>query len=182
VRLIRSFPATVPAGRAYVVDQIERHLMSDYDYRWLGDVDDDVLLLEWDVAVGAVELEAFASAVAGEPKRVRVAPYRLHESLSGRQYFFHPLWAHRRYENGERNTRFIVPGDATCHLFGFGMIYLPRHLIRGFLDWRPDKAFGDTEFSGWHYKFNADDREVPVDWDMHVVHLHYKLANLKGLS
>jgi hypothetical protein len=182
MKLIRSFPATIPAGRAYVVDDMPRHLMHDYDYRWLGDVDDDVLLLEWDIAVGAEELEAFVAAVAAEPKRVRVAPYRIHESLTGKTYHCHPLWAHRRYLNQDRNTRFIVgPEDETCHLFGFGMTYLPRHLIRGFMAWRPGLPFGDTEFSGWHYMFNRDDREVVVDWSVHVVHLHYKLSMVRGL-
>lgn len=175
MRMLRSWPAQIPEGRAHVVDGIERLIMSGYDYRLLDDIDDDILLLEWDIAVGLGQLETFVSRCETEPGRVRVAPYLIYQSLSGHTYPFHPLWAHRRYEGTPEtgHTRTITPHDTTCHLFGFGMVYLPRRYVRGFLDFW-DGHFDDAAFAGWHYR-NADEPEVPIDWDVPTVHLHYRL-------
>jgi hypothetical protein len=152
--------------------------MTGYDYRVLADVEDDVLLLEWDIAIGKTELEAFIARVQAAPSQVLVAPYRIYQSLSGKAYPFHPLWAHRRYEGTPETgrTRFVTEADSTCHLFGFGMVYLPRLLVVAFLEaW--GGHFDDSAFSGWHYR-NAPDPEVPICWEVRPVHLHYKFDDL----
>ncbi|MFG2699537.1 hypothetical protein [Streptomyces sp. NPDC048386] len=171
MRLLRSWPAQVPAGRAYVHDDIERLVIDNYDYRVLGDFDDDVLLLEWDIAVGKEDLAAFAARARLAAERVLVAPYRLYHYASDRDRAT-PLWAHRRYEGDPQTGQLIHvrEGDPTCHLWGLGMTYLPRDVIRQFLDAWPG-TLSDGALSGWHYQHIA--REVPITWDIRPVHLHY---------
>ena len=175
MRLVRSWPAVIPAGRAYVQDDIDKLVMEGHDYRILAGLDDDIVLLEWDIAVGKCELERFISRCETDPTQVRVAPYLIYQAFSGRSYPFHPLWAHRRYEGTPEtgSTRTITEHDKTCHLFGFGLVYLPRVYVRQFLDFWAGH-FDDAAFSGWHYR-NAPDPEVPIDWDVPTVHLHYPL-------
>jgi hypothetical protein len=72
------------------------------------------------------------------------------------------------------------PDDTYCHMFGFGLIYLPRDMIRAFVDqMAPNTMFGDTQFSRWHMK-HARHRDVPIDWDCHAIHLHYKTPEVPG--
>src|SRR6266705_1341970 len=80
MRLIRSWPAKPPAGRACVQDGMERLVMDGYDYRCIEAIDDDVLLLEWDIAIGEHELVRFAERARQAPDRVLVAPYPLYRS------------------------------------------------------------------------------------------------------
>lgn len=178
MRLLRSWPAAEPPGRACVRDSIPRLVISDHEYRPLGDVDDDVLLLEWDIAVGREDLAEFAARAAVTPGRVLVAPYRLYCFSSGRDRP-RPVWAHRRYE-GDPQTgtlRQAGPDDPSAHLWGLGMTYLPREVIHGFLtDW-PGRV-DDVSLSGWHYNHVA--REVPITWDIRPVHLHYRVPDMPG--
>jgi hypothetical protein len=172
MRILRSWPATVPAGRAHVVDNIERLVMDGYDYRVLGDVNDDVLLLEWDIAVGLEDLERFAAAATEDPGRVLVAPYRLYSYASGRPHL--GRWAHRRYEGDPAtgHLRHVDENDTACHLFGLGMTYLPRDITQAFLAaW--DGRVCDVSLSGWHYRNITP--EVPIAWDVRPVHLHYDI-------
>jgi hypothetical protein len=180
VRLLRSWPAVVPPGRAHVVDGVERLVMTDYDYRVLADVDDDVLLLEWDIAVAREDLAVFAARAAAEPDRVLVAPYRLYISgREGERELPAPVWTHRRFTS-PHSMRFVTPADPTCHLFGLGMVYLPRPLVLGFLDFlagmSAERTFDDGTFSQWHY--SRVRRDVPVVWDASPVHLHYPTVTL----
>lgn len=167
---MRSWPSRPPAGRARVEDSIERLVIDGYDYRPLGDVGDDVLLLEWDIAVGRDELARFAARAAADPGRVIVAPYPIYRSTIGLHDIPQPVWPFRRYLDGEQATRFVAPGDSHCHLFALGMAYLPQSVVRGFLDDWPGH-FSDVSFSGWHYR-NVE-REVPIAWDCPAVHLNY---------
>jgi hypothetical protein len=82
MKLVRSWPAVIPEGRFYVVDDIPKFIMGDegerqFDYRGLVDLDDDVVLIEWDIAIGAEQLALFMARAKDEPDRVRVAPYYL---------------------------------------------------------------------------------------------------------
>lgn len=184
MQLLRSWPAVIPpAGahgpvRAHVVDGIERLVMSDFDYRVLADVDDDVLLIEWDLAVSREDLEVMIDRCRQDPDRVRVAPYRLYMSQSGRPHPQGSLWAHRRYQGDPQTgtSRFVLEGEPTCHLFGLGLTYLPRWVIPAMRrDW--DDYINDTNISAWHYR-HAPDPEVPIDWDVRPVHLHYHLPEM----
>lgn len=175
MRLIRSWPERVPEGRARVEDGLERLINDNYDYRVLGDVGDDVLLLEWDIAVGRDELVRFAKRAQENPDRVIVAPYPIYRSTIGLHDLGEFVWPMRRYNPGEQSARFVQPGDTHCHLFALGMTYLPAAVVKRFLaDY--DGHFSDVSFSGWHYR-NVE-REVPIAWDCAAVHLNYTIPEL----
>jgi len=173
VRLIRSWPLHVPDGRHYVVDDIERLVIDNCDYNTLGDIDDDVLLLEWDIAVSREDLVTFAAQAQADPSRVLVGPYRIYYPTLPE-----PIWAHRHWGGepkgmvGPVGTEPVSTGDPHCNLFGLGMIYLPRKAIRGFLRTKFANHFGDLEFSMYHYANLSQD--VPICWDVRPVHLHYR--------
>lgn len=175
MKLVRSWPAVIPEGRSYVVDDIPKFLMGDdgerqFDYRGLVDLDDDVVLIEWDIAVGGEQLATFMGRAAAEPDRVRVAPYLLYRRGT-RQPKCVPFYVHRIRYDAVR--RWAQPGDTHCQYFGFGLIYLPAELIQKFVaQMNPRSHFGDTEFSRWHM-LNVS-RDVPIDWDCHAVHLHFE--------
>lgn len=176
---LRSFPLEVPAGRAYVEDGLHRHLMHDYDYSGLAKYDSDLLLIEWDVAASLEMLEAFAVRASLRPNRVLVAPYRL--AQPGRR----SVWAHRYYDDFNGAESWITgPADYTCDLFGLGLVYLPRLLVRQFCQapaperGRPvavlpghytDRRFTDQTFSMWHHKTIG---RASIDWSTVPVHLH----------
>lgn len=176
MKLVRSWPAEIPEGRSYVVDDIDRFVMGrdgdrQFDYRHLVEYDDDIVLIEWDIAVGGEQLERFMARAKAEPNRVRVAPYLLYRGgRDGRPQV--PFYCHRIRDPGTRSW-VRGPQDLECHMFGFGLIYLPADLIRRFVaQMQPGSHFGDTEFSRWHMR-NVKPNGVPIDWDCHAVHLHY---------
>jgi hypothetical protein len=174
LRLLRSWPQSIPENRAHVVDDIERLVIDHHDYARLGDVDEDLILIEWDVAVGQEDLLTFAARAAESPNRVLVAPYRIYADVYGLPA---DVWAHRAWDGN--GLGMVIPYGAkpvetnapTCNLFGLGLVYLPRDLVRRFLPGHPPGHFGDTEFSMWHYERVAKD--VPIAWDVRPVHLHY---------
>lgn len=175
MKLIRSWPERVPEGRARVEDSIERLINSDYDYRCLGDVGDDVLLLEWDIAVGRDELVRFAKRAQENPDQVLVAPYPIYRSTIGLHDIEKPVWPMRRYTANEQSMRFAQPSDTHCHIFALGMTYLPAAIVQKFLADYPGH-FSDVSFSGWHYRNIT--KEVPIAWDCPAVHLNYSLPEL----
>lgn len=148
-----------------MVDAIPRLVMQDFDYKVLSLVDDDVLLIEWDLAVSREHLQSFAKKASEQPDRILVAPYLLYNPHG-------TVWAHRRY-TALGQKRYVVEGEPTCHQFGLGLTYLPRELVRAFLDDYPG-PFTDSTFSGWHYR-NAPNPEVEIDWSCRPIHLHYEL-------
>lgn len=170
MKLIRSWPKEIPEGRSYVMDDIPRLVMSDFDYRCLIDVDDDVVLIEWDIAVGGEQLRTFMERALETPEKVRVAPYLLYRGgrRGGPQV---PYYVHRVVQQSVK--RWARPEDTHCQMFGFGLTYLPAHFVRGFVDHlRPQNQFNDSTFSRWHM-LTAPNRNVPIDWDCHAIHLHY---------
>lgn len=176
MKAVRSWPDAVPPGRNYVVDNLPRLVMRDYSYRVLGDLDDDVLLIEWDLAIGREDFEHFVDLARAEPGRVLVAPYRIYQTTTGDDLFPQPFWVHRRYTDGtEQAMRFVTPDDATCHLWGLGLVYLPRQVISGFLSSWPGHA-SDASISGWHHR-NVE-QETRIAWDVRPVHLHYPIERI----
>ena len=187
MKLVRSWPETIPPDRSYIVDDIPKFIMGkdgdrQYDYRYLLDLNDDVVLIEWDIAVGAEHLAAFMARAKAEPDRVRVAPYVLYRRAS-RQGPAHrrssapirgqiPFYVHRLRSHKER-CWVRGPQDTHCQMFGFGLVYLPQKLLQAFVDQMdPASHFGDSEFSRWHMR-NVSPPDVPIDWDIPLVHLHY---------
>lgn len=181
MRLLRSWPRTIPEGRAYVVDEVERLVIDNHHYGPLLDVDDDVLLLEWDIAVGQEDLYGFADTARQDPGRVLVAPYLIYADA---YQLPADIWAHRAWDGTGLGTinpvgaRPVETGAAFCNLFGLGMVYLPRPIIRQFFVGRYSAHFGDTEFSMWHYQHVA--KQVPIAWDVRPVHLNYRNLTIEG--
>jgi hypothetical protein len=170
VKLVRSWPAgKLPVGRHHVVDTVERLEISNHDYRALAGCG-DVVLLEWDIAVGREELVRFAQLAGRDRGRVLVAPYRLYRTTR------RPMWVHRRWDGRDlASARPIDAGDPWCHLFGLGMIYLPGELVDAFVTSGWSRKFGDVEFSTWHYRHVAE--RVPVTWEAWPVHVNYRLPH-----
>ena len=184
MRWLRSFPASPPAGRAYVQDDLPRLVNDQYDYSGLGELDDDVLLLEWDIAASREDRERFAQHASDRPGEVLVAPHTLYHVAPGIS-LAHRVLIGPNYGD----ERWITPWDMECDYFAFGMIYLPRDLIRGFLATPapargrspylpPDETrypytdcrFIDQTFSVWHRHSMA--RRTRIDWSVFPVHLH----------
>lgn len=176
MKLLRSWPDNVPDGRNHVVDDAEKLVLSNYDYRPLFDVDDDVLLLEWDIAVHREDVERFAEIANEDPSRIIVAPYRLYETTLNSYPLAKTPWCHRTSGN-----QHIQTNDPFCHWFGLGMIYLPRAIVLEFKEefdvarWSFE-GFNDNTLSAWHWR--AKKTPVPVIWEVRPVHLHYTMAGL----
>ena len=179
MKLLRSWPFRIPDDRNYVVDDVPRLIIDNCDYRSLGEVEDDVLMIEWDIAVNRADLLTFAEVARRTPSDVLVAPYEIPSDL---YHLPAPVSAHRQWEWDGSNSVIPVgawpvqPDDETCNLFGLGMVYLPYALVCGFLDSGYATHFGDVEFSMWHYK-NVS-RTVPILRSVHPVHVNYMAANL----
>lgn len=173
MRLIRTWPHRVPEGRNHVTDDTERLVIRQYDARALATLGDDVLVLEWDIAVGREDLLHFGDRAAETPDRVLVAPYRLYPPAYGLR---EAIWSPRKMPGNIP----VVPGDPVCHYFGLGMTYLPQHLLERFAStWLRDNPGGnltDETFSRWHY-LNADP-DVPICWEVRPVHLHYAVSEV----
>lgn len=175
MRLVRSWPAVVPEDRPHVVDGIDRFIMDRYDYRQLGDVGDDVVLIEWDLALDRPDLERFMQRAADNPEQVRVAPYLLYPASTGKR---EPHYCHKIRVG---DNRWVTgPEDPVCQMFGFGLVYLPRVLILKFLETLiRNRRFSDVTFSHWHWRRAPRvNRDVPIDWDVRPVHVHYDLPEV----
>lgn len=168
MRWVRTWPERIPEGRNYVVDQIPRIVMADYNYvpvlEQIAETGEDTVIVEWDIAVDALEMIKFTAECMVEPDRVHVAPYLLFPrstSLPG------PVWAHRKVS---RHPPWITEADTECDLFGFGLVYLPHAIVQKHLETAPGVT-GDARFSQWHH--DAGLGPVPVHWDVRPMHLHY---------
>jgi hypothetical protein len=182
MRLLRSWPAVLNRSldRPHIIDHIEKFPIMDYDYHGLADMDDDILLLEWDIAISWEDLQEFMARANHTPDIVRVAPYRLYE---GRRV---PVWAHRVVWS--TTDLYVTPEeDTTCDLFGFGCIYLPKRLLQDFHDTNVkercrdpryhgsdynDGRLTDQTFSTWHHWYTRQP-PVPIDWSIKPIHLNW---------
>jgi hypothetical protein len=173
MKLVRSWPLLPPTGRACVVDDAQRVVVDDYNYRGLVELDDDVINLDWDIAIAREDLESFAARARSSPGRVLVAPYPIYPDT--RPGLPSVTWPMRRYDGP--NLRYVRTGESTCHLYGFGMVYLPRRMVREFADANPTLNFDDTRFASWHYRQTG--QEVPITWDIRPVHLNYRINTVK---
>ena len=184
MRVLRSFPDPVPQGRAYVADGLERLIQTNYDYTPLGlaCVDDDVVIIEWDMALADRDLRRFLAHASLTPVDVLVAPQWLYHVAGG------PQIGHRVVD-GCGVERWVTPHDDWCDLFAFGLIYFPRRLVHAFLaapapqrgrsPFLPadialypydDCRFTDQTFSMWH-RYTLG-RRARIDWSVWPVHLH----------
>jgi hypothetical protein len=167
--IVRAWPDNPPPGRPHVIDGWRRVPVDNYDYRGLAGLDDDVVSMDWDTACHVEDLRAFCARALEEPERCLAAPMRMyregpHSRLGD--------WNLCTYD--ERQIEVRSPEGGIAHVFGFGMVYLPRKLIRGFIAARPDEPMRDAFFGWWHH--HEVEREVRVSWDIRPVHLHYPEA------
>ena len=176
---IRSYPVVAPPHRPRVLDELPRFYQMDYDYAALGAYDRDIFLIEWDIACPQDEMDWFVTNALRHPHEVRVAAHRLYHIQSD------PVWAHR-VVSAQGQERWAWWQEPVCDYFAFGMIYLPRDLIRQFLaapapergrspfvpEGNPyeDCRFIDQTFSVWHK--HRLGRRVEIDWSVRPVHLH----------
>jgi hypothetical protein len=169
MRVVRAWPDSPPQGRPYVSDAWPRVPVDNYNYAGLASLGDDVITLDWDIAVDLADLERFAARARRDPQVPLVAPCRLYcdgaAPIPGG-----PLWNARVYEAGGRSLRYVAEGEPVCHLFGFGMTYLPAVLLGRFLRDYPGGPLDDTSFSGWQYRTSG---LTELDWSVYPVHLHY---------
>ena len=174
--LIRSWPADPPPRHACCEDQIRRVLTAPFDYAPLCALGDDVLHLDWDIAVSPEDLATFAASARRQPGQVLVGPYRTYPgSLFGAdpvpRELPGPVWTAKVYaDDREWSMHYVQPGDPVAHLFGFGMVYLPAGLLARWAEQFPGAKMGDMEFSGWHYRIAGPAR---ICWAVHPVHLNY---------
>lgn len=194
MRTLRAYPydlATVAKGneRRYIIDPTIEHFYHDnYDYTGLGAYDDDILLIEWDMAASRQDMERMETIARENPHEACVAPYLLDEPERENR----PVWAHRRvWETDEEEgviagERWIDFKEPFAEYIGFGLVYLPRDLIRRFLDADPatrgtpynvemgkyhDTRFIDGTFSAWHFR-NVE-QFIYVAWQVLPIHLHW---------
>lgn len=161
-------------GRNWVDDEIPRCYIHSYDNSPLLEYNDDIVVLEWDIAVGFEDLELFCEIAADSPDKVMVAPYRLYPPSDARL----PdkgVWAHRKVTDPTSlSTAWVTHADLQCDLFSLGFAYLPRKTLEGFAEHRqffPDKRMTDANFSLYHYRQLKE--KVPICWAINPVHLHY---------
>ncbi|WP_418062432.1 hypothetical protein [Pimelobacter simplex] len=195
MKLIRSWPINPPKDRARVKDGMERFMQDKYDYRGLADYDDDIVLIEWDVAVDRDELVHFIEHARREPDRPLGAPFKLfRDSAYGNEpewpegvEWVWPLlhWKGEGSRPGPRPgdpdtpgsyTEMAQPGDPTCNGISFGLVYLPRKLLRAHEDAWPGRV-ADVSFSVWHYENVRPD--IPICWHVRPAHLHYDLPTVE---
>ncbi len=164
VRILRSFPnETPPPGRGYVCDEIERFPQPAFDYTGLKNYGDDLVILEWDIAVSALDLARFAGRVSGLQWPM-VAPFR--NRINGQ--LMH--WRSEPVALGE-SFRPIYQGEPDCDLFGFGLVYLPWWVIRDYpLGYGGSSMMSDGSLPRW-MRGHAGWKPIPVDWTTTAVHI-----------
>lgn len=151
--------------------------MRGYDYRCLESINDDLILLEWDIAVDRDGLEAFVYHARQDPDRMMVAPYRLYMATQRPTNLRRPVWCHRVYELPEQRDRprHVTEDDPEAHLFGMGMIYIPNAIRSAFLKSWPGHC-NDGALSGWH-NVNVHPT-AKIAWDVRPAHLHYQIDRM----
>ena len=161
-------PKEIPLGRNYVVDQLDVIEMYDYDMHFLGDLNDDVILLEWDIVVAQHDLFNFIAHSSASPHKIHVAPYILYpESLDD---LVAPVWAHREMVRElPLQLRWIDYGEPVCDIFSTGMIYIPKAIITrlqesdDLITWQHNIT--DSKLAFWYYHTIGE--KVPVHWVRH---------------
>lgn len=178
MRVIRSFPAAIPDNRNYIIDDAQKLINVCYNYQGLVDIDDDIIHLDWDQAIGRDDLITFARRARQNPDRVLVGPTPIERDYPNGHS---SNWNCFKYEPNGVSKRFVKTGEPTCDLFGFGMVYLPRKMVLEFVDtYRAQldagtERFNDMAFSGWYTNAYGP---ADICWDVTVVHLHYRISEV----
>jgi hypothetical protein len=154
--------------RPYVVDQLPKLIMSNYDYRTVGEFQtwpDDTpgfCMLEFDVALDPWQRHLFASIALMEPNEILVAPYRFHGSWS--------CWVGNDGSGPtEDSIQVEYDTEQRCDSFGFGCIYFPQKALQAFLAANQGATFTDSTFGKWYREHCGRAR---VCWGVTPQHLH----------
>ena len=182
MKLVRTYPPAEPElmrSRNRVEDDTPRAFIQRYDNRSLLQFKDDLIILEWDIALSREDLFTFAEVARGSDQ-VLAAPYRLYRE-SDERLPPEGVWSPRVVTNPTSlDARWVRPGDLTCDFFGFGCTYVPHKLIEAFCtdkDYETaDPRMTDANFSVWHYRRVGT--PVPILWAIRPVHLHYATPEL----
>jgi len=179
MRLIRTWPQDMTGldAKNRIIDDCERVYIPSIDRKPMVTLDDNVIHLDWDVAVSRDDLREFARRCAADPERVRVVPTLAHQTQrtrTGQPQTTPTHWMVWRqdYHGGPRIE--LKPGESPAHIFSFGLVYLPKWTIQGFIRDMPDTNLDDTQFANWHNRQTAY-QGCPVDWDIPTVHLNYSM-------
>jgi hypothetical protein len=171
MRILRSFPepGKIPPGRAYVCDDLEKlytpvNAGGCADFSALRDIDDDVILIEWDVAVDEISLRRFVSHAQGRDWPIVAPHYKI--TPDGQRILVH----FRLRTDGSFCP--VIWGDRECDQFAPGLAYFPRGLLR---DCPSGDARCDVMNEGVisrYLRSRPDWRPVPIAWDITTTHLH----------
>jgi hypothetical protein len=175
MKVIRSWPLDAPPGHARCDDALPRIMTPPFDYTPLVLAGDDVLHLDWDVAVSPEDLRTFAAAARLRPLEPLVAPIRLYPgSMFGHdpvpRDLPEPVWGAKSYDDGtEQSMHYVTRGEPAADLWGFGMVYLPLCWLLRWRDDCPGVTMGDLQFSGWYHR---QEGAAQLCWDVRPVHLN----------
>jgi hypothetical protein len=172
--ILRAMPKRIPEGRNYVVDQIEQVFIDNYDMRFLTELDDDLILIEWDIAAAMHDLHNMIVHCRQAPTQIHVAPYPLYPvSLDE---LMAPVWAHRHMiQVMPQQLEWIDYGDTVCDIFSTGMVYFPLEVLQRLkesdelITWHSN--IDDSKIAFWYY--STFKKKVAVHWDVRPIHLHY---------
>lgn len=172
MRWLRSWPRPIIPRRSYVYDphNIPRLENDDNAYgHAIASVRESFVMVEWDLALDSLDRKAFEAAIARNPKRVCVAPFRLFPTSTGLPA---PVWAHRQVV-GPTAWRWVNEDEPWCDWFGFGLIYFPEAVLkaaRPLFETMNTHLGADTLFSAWHFpKYGP----VEIVWECRPKHLHW---------
>jgi hypothetical protein len=165
LRWYRSWPmhTNAPPARdkAHVCDHLPRIEIDQFNYLSNGGLPVDkpgFCLLEWDIALASEERRRFATVASHTAYDILVAPYMLYPRDGN------PECAHR-YEGGAP----VRIGSPVCDTFGLGCVYLPHHVIAGYMS-SESASLGMTDASLSQYVLG---RYGPtrIDWSFNPQHL-----------
>jgi hypothetical protein len=146
-------------------------------------------LLEWDIALSFEDRKRFENYCKADPEHIHVAPYQ--------HYGYKNVYTDFSHIHRQGPMNFAREGDPYCFYFGFGLIYLPLHLVKQYMrdaengfvvnteagstcplypgEPKFDESF-DCIFSDW-YTTAWDMEPVPIHWDVRPIHLNYDVKS-----
>jgi hypothetical protein len=165
VQVVRAWPNHPPGGRPHVHDDWPRVAVDNFDYRGLIALGDNVINLDWDVAVDLDDLRSFANHAAENPDRPLWGPCKLWGEPI-------PRWCAQTIAPDGSCVNWVTEVDTYCHLFGFGFTYLPHSLMVQYVAENPGTIMSDVTFATWLY-YTQGRGEVKIDWSVRGIHIHY---------
>ena len=140
--------------------------------------------LDWDIAYNSCDMHVVEEAIAERPDMVAMGPYLMFPSSTWKHNFGwqdtgdrpEPVWSGMVWTGND--WRRITRDDQTCQAFGFGLVYLPEHVVKladqlGVLD-QCVYPYDDAVFSDFFWRQGGQAR---VLWECVPKHLHFDLPD-----